>query len=504
MNQQSSTQFGTTAQIVSIVIAFSTLNLFLAARYDTLVVTASGTVVVVTSGVACWYFLRDSFLGMLAMPCITTGAVALHINALRALPESHFAVFVMIAILMAYRHWIPIVVAATLVAVHHAVVNELQSLGLPVYCFPDPDRTRVILHAFYVVAEATILVFMTRQSQLAFRTGDQTAALFQHITREKHRFDLRVAPLPATTPTSSSGKNCVLQLANAIGELMEHLEELGVSTQSISESSVALGQRSDTQTATLEAARESLSTLSGQANDNSVLATQAAEQVSLMIGLLTEGARGVHQLLSTMDDLSTISDEIHSIVGVIDGFALQTNMLALNAAVEAARAGDRGRGFAVVASEVRSLSQRVAKSASEITGLIERSGAAVQSCSALANASGAQMEQLVAATTRLQCVAESVEGSARGQTRDLATLSSSVSDLSVAATQNRKLAERTLSMTVTLQNHTDRAIGRISAFVVGDTGADRNEGAGAGDDPCSRVGARVRADQARHGHARAG
>ena len=116
------------------------------------------------------------------------------IHQTSGLLETHFTVIVLIALLLYYRDWLPLVVAAAAIAVHHVLFFYLQQRGLPYPVFTAGSGIGILaLHASYVVVETGLLTVMAiqmrRQLLLLGHDPRQLAALARGVAADQ--------PLPA-------------------------------------------------------------------------------------------------------------------------------------------------------------------------------------------------------------------------------------------------------------------------------------------------------------------
>jgi methyl-accepting chemotaxis protein len=378
-------------------------------RSDRLMVGVNWLLLVIAVGLAGWYdtWTQAFLIGLPAalvptamlflMPGTrisraTNGAAfmifaALHIDQAHGMIEMHFGIFVLLAFLLYYRDWLPIVVAAGVIAVHHLSFNYLQAAGMDVWVFDSrTGLDLVLIHAGYVVFETALLVYMALQGHKEAVQAAELHEIAPHLAVVDGRVDLSFRAPDAKSPFALGFNEFMSTIHGAVSKAQNASNQLSAASEQLAELTVtaregsALQQRETDQVAaamqemthTVQSVADSASKAANDARDADDAASNGSQVVSRSISVINRLATEVEEARVVIQKLEDESNNIGSVLDVIKGIAEQTNLLALNAAIEAARAGEQGRGFAVVADEVRTLASRTQQSTAEIQGMIER------------------------------------------------------------------------------------------------------------------------------------
>jgi len=346
------------------------------------VLVGGGTAIVMT---ALYPLLRGTRL----FRCLTGVALmvmsALHINQTQGVIEVHFGIFALLAVLTFYRDWLPIVVAAGTIAVHHLLFHVLQHQGYPVYVMQHHGGWGVVfIHAAYVVAESAILIYLAIHSH---REANANQDLLDKILQAAARLDKRAGITESRAGMQSSQRfdeflalitntvGGVIHETSGLSDMGRHLSVAGETLDKGAQRQLEEITRMASAMQLLTAAMEDISQHANEAhqgadkaNEQLVKGRESVDQASKDIANLESSISGANQ---SVQSLAIQAEQIGKVINVIREIAEQTNLLALNAAIEAARAGEQGRGFAVVADEVRGLAQKTAGSVEEIRQIVE-------------------------------------------------------------------------------------------------------------------------------------
>jgi len=177
-------------------------------------------------------------------------------------------------------------------------------------------------------------------------------------------------------------------LSRQVGSAVQHVQSSSAELQTTAnqqatgarESATAMNEVSTTMSELLVTSRqilESAQRVAHIAQETAGAARAGDETVANMQEAIAAIRRQVDVIVSHMLDLGKKSQQIGSVLDIINELSEQTNILSINATIEAAGAGEAGKRFAVVGDEIRKLAERVGGSTKEIRGLVEEIRSAV-------------------------------------------------------------------------------------------------------------------------------
>lgn len=421
------------------------------------------TVALSAPGVLGFFFARGTLAARLMLAFSVSSLVALHIHTAMGMIEFHFGVFVTLALLLVYLDWRIIVFAAALFAVHHVVFDRLQAMGYGLYCLTEANFGVIVLHAFYVVVQTALQVFLVMRLASSVRDNAEVAQLAQGI-RDGDRIALDTSGVRVQAPLAVQLSDNLSRMSQAVSTVRSSAENLQVASAEIASGNHDLSQRTEQAASSLQETAASLEQLTSAVRQSADAAHQARQLSSHAAEAAGRGGEVVGQVSQTMSQIHQSSERIRDIIGTIDGIAFQTNILALNASVEAARAGEQGRGFAVVASEVRTLAQRSAQAAREIKDLINTSVERVQDGNEQAALAATTMQDIVDSVQRVNDIIAEISASASEQSEGIAQVNTAVSHLDNVTQQNAALVEQSTAAAESLREQAQRLMEAVAVF----------------------------------------
>lgn len=182
------------------------------------------------AGVVGWLVATQS--GALVTRCAIAAALmiftALHIHQTHGMIEMHFGFFVLLAFLLFYRDWIPLVVAVCVVAVHHFAFDFMQRRGAPVWVFAGHTGFGIVLiHAAYALFETGLLCFVAIRLRGEIEAVGCDPYELARVSQELARGNVTVAvPTDGATPGSlalamASMRDELHRAVHGAGEVLE-------------------------------------------------------------------------------------------------------------------------------------------------------------------------------------------------------------------------------------------------------------------------------------------
>lgn len=253
----------------------------------------------------------------------------------------------------------------------------------------------------------------------------------------------------------------VEQLRSLVQTITDTSVQVASSAQETQATAMHLAEAAEHQAQEINSASSRITEIAASIDQVSKNSAESAEVAQRSVHIATAGAGVVRQTIAGMDSirdqiqetskrikrLGESSQEIGSIVELINDISEQTNILALNAAIQAASAGEAGRGFAVVADEVQRLAERSSNATKRIESL-------VQTIQADTNEAVSSMEQTTSEVVAGARLAEDA-GTALGEIEKVSSdLSNLIQGISSAAQQQSGAAANITQAMNTIQQIT--------------------------------------------------
>ena len=260
-------------------------------------------------------------------------------------------------------------------------------------------------------------------------------------------------------------------LRSLVSTINETAVQVAAAAQETQATAMHLAEAAEHQAQQITSASAQINEMASSIDEVSKNSAESADVAQRSVQIAAKGAEVVRQTIQGMDNirdqiqetskrikrLGESSQEIGSIVELINDISEQTNILALNAAIQAASAGEAGRGFAVVADEVQRLAERASNATKRIEALVqtiqsdtneavssmEQTTAEVVAGARLAEDAGLALGEIEKVSNDLADLIQNISQAARQQSTAATNITATMSVIQEITTQTSQGASQT-------------------------------------------------------------
>lgn len=281
------------------------------------------------------------------------------IHLSKGMIESHFHIFVSLAIMIVFANPWVILSAAGTIAVHHIAFFFL----LPASVFNYKASFGILLvHASFVILQTGPCMWIAQKFRgYIIEQGAAVAQIEEIFKTMNQSIETLFNNNQQLAQSSEVQTSAVTQTAETIHEM----SSMASQTSSNAQESKAISEKTK-----------------GSAEAGLLIVTQVNDAI-LKIKVANDTVlEHINQNKTQLNDIVATIKQIEGKTNIINDIVFQTKLLSFNASVEAARAGEHGKGFAVVAEEIGNLAATSGSASKEINELINTSVQKVQSIAA--------------------------------------------------------------------------------------------------------------------------
>lgn len=260
--------------------------------------------------------------------------------------------------------------------------------------------------------------------------------------------------------------NIINSLNSIFSKIKETSSTVNGGAQQLSDSAQSLSEGAINQSDSIQELIALLNDINDKVQNTALNANNTGEITSLLIDDIKTSDNLMKDMLSAMDEIEQSSQDISSVISVINEIADQTNLLALNAAIEAARAGEAGKGFAVVAEEVRDLAVQSTDAVNQTASLINNSIESVNKGREYANNTASALASVIERVRNAINLINNIVSETKTQAASLEVINKSVISISDVVQSNSAAAEESAAASQELNSQSETLDNMLEQFIL--------------------------------------